>query len=181
MYERIQDPMFGNTQIRTHLKAKLMSLDDDQSISVPCKERDTWFTFQSLQPGWGLALRPTLWIPLEGQAWGWSQDKQRVLPRRAGTLPAAPAAPSHPLCQVTEGPVRGEPVTLSWLDAGTQMTAWVTDMDGDSVQSHSSGTFEVLDPVTWADVKPALCPRAADWPEFWGQGIQVLLSKVYWT
>lgn len=41
MYERIQDPMFGNTQIRTHLKAKLMSLDDDQSISVPCKERDT--------------------------------------------------------------------------------------------------------------------------------------------
>ena len=41
IYERIQDPTFGNTQIRTHLKAKLMSLDDDQSISVSCKERDT--------------------------------------------------------------------------------------------------------------------------------------------
>ena len=42
-----------------------------------------------------------------------------------GQAPSAShtCCPSHPLCQVTEGPVRGKPVTLSWLDAGTQKTA----------------------------------------------------------
>lgn len=181
-------PRFGNTPNQSPLKASLMPLDDNQSVSVSCKETDTQIHIPDFSCWVGACPAPSL-LDSSGRAGlrDWSQDKRVTL---CGWVPCQLRLLQLPLVTVGwQGSFQRGASDPLWLDTGTEVTAWATyigerflwNLGSRCVWSHGSITFKVSVCATRADGKPAYCFRVTCQPGFWGQGIQVLSSKVYWT
>lgn len=85
--KEFRTPRFGNTPNQSPLKASLRPLDDNQSVSVSCKETDTQIRIPDFSCWAGACPARVFWIPLEGQASG---TGARISGRRcAGGCPAS--------------------------------------------------------------------------------------------
>lgn len=120
--KEFRTPRFGNTPNQSPLKASLMPLDDNQSFSVSCKETDTQIRIPDFSCWVGACPAPSL-LDSSGRAGlrDWSQDQQATLCK---WVPCPPRLLHLPLVTgfKRQGPFREEPVTLPWLDTGTEVT-----------------------------------------------------------
>lgn len=90
--EELRTPRFGNTPNQSTLKTRRVPLDDNQSISISCKETDTLIHIPESTCGVGACPASSLLDSSARAGLGaWSQKRGGAV--QMGALPAAPAVP----------------------------------------------------------------------------------------
>lgn len=122
MNERIQDPRSGHTQIRAHLKQSQCLWMMTRAFLYPAEREMRDSHSRRCTLGGCLPCPWSSGFLWKGRSRGVEAGQAGSARQKGGCPASRTCCPSHPSGQVTEGPVRGEPVTLMWLDAETQMT-----------------------------------------------------------